>query len=539
MIRAILGAQLRSMRMFRIGSSRNALFSLAVALLWYGFWTGAGVFFFELTSEAPSRAALATWLPAGMLAIFLYWQIAPMVTASFGASLDLRKLLVYPIPRGKLFTVEVLLRLSTCGEMLLVLAGGAAGLVANPASGGWRAVAAVLTAALLFIVFNLLLAAGLRSLIERLLSHKRIREVFVLLLVLATALPRLLVASGVRYETFERAFSPARVGAWPWSAAARLAVGDSAAIPALWLVAWCAAAWVFARWQFARSLRFDAQAARATSATARTGAGAVSERFFRLPRLLLPDPLAAIVEKELRSLSRTPRFRTVFVMGFTFGLLVWLPLIMGRGSARNSGVADNFLVIVSLYAFTLLGQVSYWNSFGFDRTAAQAWFVLPPPLSRALAGKNLAAALFILLEVAAVTGACLLLRVPIAPERVLEAFLVTPVAALYMLALGNLSSVHFPRAMNPERVSQGGAASRFQGLLFLLYPLALLPVLLAYLARWALASAAAFYLVLAFAGALGAAVYWIAMESAVEAARARRETLLAELSKGEGPVVTE
>ena len=198
MIRAILGAQLRSMRMFRIGSSRNALFSLAVALLWYGFWTGAGVFVFGLTSKADSRAALANWLPAGMLAIFLYWQIAPMVTASFGASLDLRKLLVYPIPRGKLFTVEVLLRLSTCGEMLLVLAGGAAGLVANPALGGWRAVPPVLAAALLFIVFNLLLAAGLRSLIERLLSHKRIREVFVLLLVLATALPRLLVASGVR-----------------------------------------------------------------------------------------------------------------------------------------------------------------------------------------------------------------------------------------------------------------------------------------------------------------------------------------------------
>ena len=45
-----------------------------------------------------------------------------------------------------------------------------------------------------------------------------------------------------------------------------------------------------------------------------------ADRFFRLPSLVLPDPLAAIVEKELRSLARTPRFRTVFIMGFTFGL---------------------------------------------------------------------------------------------------------------------------------------------------------------------------------------------------------------------------
>src|SRR3989442_10038147 len=33
------------------------------------------------------------------------------------------------------------------------------------------------------------------------------------------------------------------------------------------------------------------------------------EVFYRLPAMFLPDPMAAIVEKELRALSRTPRFR--------------------------------------------------------------------------------------------------------------------------------------------------------------------------------------------------------------------------------------
>jgi ABC-2 type transport system permease protein len=406
--------------------------------------------------------------------------------------------------------------------------------------GGWGALPRVAVTTLLFICFNLLLAAGLRSLIERQLARKRIRELLVLVLVLLTALPRLLIALGVSAATFERAFSPARIGVLPWSATARAALGHGFAVSAALLVAWTAAAWAFARWQFFRSLRFDAEAARATSlAPAGSRAGAWSERFYRLPDLLLPDPLAAIVEKELRSLSRTPRFRTVFIMGFTFGLLVWLPLIMGGGGVRHSRLAENFLVVVALYAFTLLGQVSYWNAFGFDRSAAQAWFVFPPPVSRALIGKNLAAALFILMEVVLVTAACLLLRVPIPPERVFEAFVVTPVAALYMLSLGNLASVNFPRPMSPDRTSQGGTASRFQGFQFLVYPFALLPILLAYLARYAFDSTLAFYLVLAFAAALGAAVYWISMESAVAAARTRRELIIEELSKGGGPVLTE
>jgi ABC-2 type transport system permease protein len=528
------------MRNFRLRSSRRgAIFSIAVAAIWYGFWFFIAFLAYALAAEAHTPAELAEWLPVGLLFVFLYWQIAPVMTASFGASLDTRKLLAYPIPRRSLFAVEVLLRLTTCSEMLLVLAGGLGGVLRNPVAGGWTALPRVAAAALLFVCFNLLLAAGLHSLIERLLARKRIRELLILVLVLITALPRLLVAAGVRSETFELAFSPARVAILPWSATARAALGYGFALSAVLLVLWTAAAAAFARWQFFRSLRFDAEAARATDVAATPRADAWSERFYRLPALVLPDPLAAIVEKELRSLSRTPRFRTVFIMGFTFGLLVWLPLIMGRGGVRHSRLAENFLVVVALYAFTLLGQVSYWNAFGFDRSAAQAWFVFPPPVSRALIGKNLAAALFILMEVVLVTAACLLLRVPIPPERVFEAFVVTPVAALYMLSLGNLASVNFPRPMSPDRTSQGGAASRFQGFLFLVYPFALLPILLAYLARYAFDSTLAFYLVLAFAAALGAAVYWISMESAVAAARTRRELIIEELSKGGGPVLTE
>lgn len=537
MIRAILRAQWLSMRTFRLASSRRgALFSAIVTALWYGFWTFLAVVAEELTASADLRPQIVAWLPLGMLLIFAYWQLAPIASASLGASLDLRKLLIYPVPRRSLFLVEVLLRVTTCVEMLLLLAGASIGLLRNPAFGAWRAMPRLLPAMALFVAFNLLLAAGLRSLLERLLARKRIREVLVLFLVLAGALPQLLAVTGLPLRQIERFLPAGRVPFWPWAAAARSALGVTPLAGVAVLAGWTALAWAFGRWQFNRSLRYDIQEAQATAVPTRDRSW--TDGFYRLPSLILPDPLAAIVEKELRSLSRTPRFRLVFIMGFSFGLIIWLPTVM-RGGNRHSAVAENFLVVVSLYALTLLGQVTFWNAFGFDRSAAQLYFSAPVSISRTLAAKNIAAAIIIFLEIGAVAVACSILRMGVSLAKIAEAFLVTAIAALYFLAVGNLGSVYHPRVMNPQRVSAGGAASRAQGLLFLLYPVALLPVFLAYLARYAFESQLAFYAILTLAAALGAAVYYMAMESAVHAAHTRRETILAELSRGEGPVATE
>jgi len=123
------------------------------------------------------------------------------------------------------------------------------------------------------------------------------------------------------------------------------------------------------------------------------------------------------------------------------------------------------------------------------------------------------------------------------PSQIFETLLVLAICSLYLLAVGNLSSVHYPRALDPERISQGGASSRFQALIFLLYPFALLPVFLAYVIRYLLSSDLAFWMLIAVAALIGGALYWIAMESAVNAAVRLREQILQELSKSEGPVV--
>src|SRR6266513_1254645 len=96
---------------------------------------------------------------------------------STGHALDLRKLMVYPIPHGELFTLEVLLRITAAIEMMLMVLGAATGILFNRSVPFWGALGL-----LSFIAMNLFLAAGLRDLIGRLLARKGIRELVVILI---------------------------------------------------------------------------------------------------------------------------------------------------------------------------------------------------------------------------------------------------------------------------------------------------------------------------------------------------------------------
>ncbi len=531
MIAAILRAQLLSMRV----GGRGRMLGIVTGLFWYGLWVVVACAVFLAVSQA-SAARLAIWMPLGALGVCVYWQVMPILSASMGSALDMRKLMVYPVPHGRLFQVEVLLRLTTGVEMLMVLAGCLAGMFRNAATSGWLALPPVL----IFIAFNLLLASGTRSLLERLLSKRRVRELLIFVIFMVWMLPRFLFVTGHRPHLTGSWTRIMASVAWPWTAAAWAASGRSELAALLSLAGWTLLAGWFGRTQFERNLRFDAVAAQAAPHTNGVSpAQRAAEAFYRFPARWLRDPLAAIVEKELRSLARTPRYRMVFVMGFSFGLMVWLPMVLGNRADRSPTLSRHFLTVVCVYALTLLGQVSFWNCFGFDRSAALIYFAAPQPLTKTFAGKNMAALVFIYLEVFILTGVTSLFGVSPGAGQMLETLLVVGVCSLYMLAMGNISSVQYPRGLNPERVSQGGASSRFQALIFLLYPLSLLPVLLAYVARYALSSDLAFYLVLAFAAVVGAALYWIAMESAVSTAVKHRERIIHDLSNADGPVVSD
>jgi ABC-2 type transport system permease protein len=528
-VRAIVWAQWRSLLNFRRGDNLASWVLPALALLaWYGFWVLLAVLAAFVCGNGDWAGLIRTALSGALLFVCLYWQLAPVMAASLGASIDLKKLLVYPVPHRQLFGVEVLLRVSTCGEMLLLCAGAAAGLSRNPALPHRAAVAAFLP----FVLFNLFLAAGLRNQIERWMSRRRVREVVVLIIVLAAALPQVLMVTGVP-APLRNLFQGGHLGWWPWSVAARLALGDVTPGNVAALLGWMVMGWLFGRWQFERSLRFDFQAAQSAG---RKTASSISglDTLYRLPSVFLADPLAAVVEKELRSLSRTPRFRLVFIMGFTFGLLIFMPILLQKSDA---GLPSDPLAMVGAYALLLLGDVAFWNVFGFDRAAAQLYFLEPVKISRVVAGKNIATLLFVFLEIVAISVVWTLVRLPVTPVKVLEAFAATLVFSLYLLATGNLCSVYYPRAVNPEKSTSAGSAGRVRILLLLIYPIAAIPVMLAYGARYAFQSQLAWWAVLGMVAAIGGGFYWVALDTAAAKADERRDMLLKALSRGEGPLV--
>jgi ABC-2 type transport system permease protein len=527
---AIVWAQWRSTRNHLPHANLGGmLFTGVLTAIWYGAFAYMAVLAGILLSDPGELAAFHKILPAALLLCFLYWQVIPVLLTSMGASLDLRKLLVYPIPKRALFVIEVILRVSTGVEMLLILTGASVGLFLNRNVPVWAPFFLAL-----FVIFNLFCSTGIRDLLVRLLAHKRAREIVVFIFVIAAALPQLIFFRGSQGR-LRQFFGGEPSALFPWTATARLALGQFSWKSLSVILAWTLAAYAFGRIQFERGLEFDAAeaSARGSSSTRRVSR---LEWWYQLPNAVLRDPLAALIEKELRFLSRAPRFRLVFLMGFSFGLLIWAPIAFGRLSTQRSFLSDNYLTMVSVYALLLLSDALFWNCFGFDRSAAQVYFLVPVKMSTVLAGKNLAAAFLVLMEIVAIALVCALLRLPLTGLQILEAFAVTCVITLFILAVGNVSSLYNPRAVNPVKTMKTAAQSRSQALLMLAFPLTLVPVALAYLARYAFDTEWAFFGTLLFGGVVGVLVYFYSLQSALKAAVDRRERIISALSRGEGPV---
>lgn len=535
-IRAVVGAQFRVLYNRVTGGSVGAgrVFYWLSLVVWYGLvvflaWVAA-----TALPQVRTKENLNAVTSTILLGATAFWQLMPVMMAASGLSLDLKRLMVYPVSYRKLFLVEALLRVSTGTEVLIVMAGVFVGLARSPLTPGWTA-----GFLLLFVLFNLMLSVGVRDLLSRLLARRGVRELVVLGIVLAAALPQLLMVA-VPPEQIRGFYQ--KYTAWapqaplPWSAMALLSTGSFTGWAAAGTGAWLLFAAWFGYSQFRRSLRWDAAEVRSKERSARgIAAFGVLEKILELPGRLMPDPMGGLVTKELRTLGRSPRFRLVFFMGFTFGIIIWLPAAF-RGQWGTERAGGNLLLWVSLYAALLLGEVLFWNMLGFDRTAVQAYFVMPVRLRTVILAKNVTAVLALLAEIGMVTAALSALRIRFPLSKIPEALGCVMLLALFLLAIGNLASVKSPRAMDPSSSWRQASAGRVQGLMVLFYPVLMAPIGLAYLARWAFEREVAFYAVLLSGYLVAAATYWVALDSAVEIAEKERERIVTALSATQGPI---
>ena len=327
----------------------------------------------------------------------------------------------------------------------------------------------------------------------------------------------------------------------PSNAAGRIALGTANTGDPFVLLAGIALAAVFGYDQFRRTVRqgviglsIGAKPAARGSIMGKVGGG--------LAQLVqwLPDPAAALIEREFRYLWRSPRFRLPFIMGFSFGVLVWLPIMLHFRDRASGWVDQSGVTFISLYSFLMLGPVLFLNRFGFDRGGARSFYWLPLEFGTILLAKNIVSLRVAVTEVLLITAAARALGLGITGWSVLEAVGVSVIAMLYLTSIGNIMSVRYPMASNPDRVSRAGPGGGIRAAVqFFVYPLMMSPIMLAYVVRYVMSDLRGFFVWLAGVATVGAAFYAFTFWNCVRYGDLEREAMLAQLTEGAAPLAGE
>ncbi len=528
-VRAIAWAQFCVGRNHLPRTTLGGVLTWLLLLLWYGLYASVAV---GLAWKLPeiSLAELAVWLPSGLLGVFLFWQLIPLLTLSSGWSLEVNKLQVYPIADRALFGLETLLRITSAPEMIIVILGATVGLFRHfviPSI-------APLTM-LLFIPFNLFCQLAVRDLILHSFERNRFRELFALVVISIAILPQLLLRTGLGPTLKPYYFALARNGIAPWSELASLSLGRAHFIDVALALVWIALSFLCARWAFGRSLVAD-DSFRSTGNRAATAKSGMGFRFWTWPERIFTDPLAVLMQKEFQSLVRMPKFRVLFGMSCVLGMLVFVPVALNGNDPAAAFMRNNLIPVVNVYGLLLLSDTLLLNAFGLDRGAAQLYYVAPVELGDVLKAKNLAAISFVMMQSAAILLVAAVARAPVTRFGVASGLVASAVVCVFLLATGNLTSLTRPRPIDPKQTfkKQGGAAMQ----IWILGCVLGLSVLagFAYLARYAFQSDWAFLITLGFEFLIGAVIYRVSLESAVRRGYRNREMIVQLLSRNVSPL---
>lgn len=527
---------------FREHASRNGLgLSLLISSLWYGVWLSlAGVCW--VTPHYIGVADIEEALPGLLLFAMGYWQLSPIVTLSLGVSIDMRKLTYYPVPTPTLFFVECLLRIWTGVEIIIVLGGLFLGLMtAGSAHPTLLAISFVL-----FVTLNVFISAGMRNLIERIFRKRLLREAVLVLLVTATVLPQMIFYSTKFRSVAQLAVrNQVEIPLWisPPGLSAALAKGQATTPDVLILLAMIIGSALFGYLTFASTNRLAASESAADQAPRPAAQGAFDKVFGPLTaRVLgmLPDPVGALTEKEIKYLWRSPRFRTPFVMGFTFAVIAWVPILHQIKAPYGDLMRASAPSMILMYAFLLLGPVLFLNRFGFDRGASRFYFWMPLEVNQLLLAKNLATVFFCYCELFLILAICSVVGMQITARSIVEAIFIGAISLLWLLAVGNQMSVRGPVPSNPDRVSHSSGSNGMRFVVqFFAFPFSLAPVFAALAYRLFGGSELGFVSILSAAACGGVITYYLSFWNASAYGLTNRETIVGRLSSGQGPLAAD
>lgn len=493
---------------------------------------GAGAWYFAAHGRA-EMLALLLW------PVFLFWQLFPVMASAFTENVDSSNLLRFPLSFPSYFLIRIaygsLDPASAVGSLWLL--GMAIG-IGIARSAYFPAALAIL---FLFAVFNILLGQMIFTWVERWLARRRSREILGVVF-LFVIISFQFVAPVMRHFGPTLGPAVARVTAQALPIERTLPPGLAAAavaralqgeyIPALGAFALTGAYALAVGWLLTVRLRAQYLGENLSEGVARPAKPTVKQKVQLGWNIEgVPGSVAAIVEKELRYLSRSGPMLFTLVMP----VVVLLIFRFTPGKSDSPGgifahAADLAFPVGAGYALLILSNLIY-NCFGPDAAGIQFFFVSPVRFREILLGKNLAAGFVLGTEIVLVwIGTCLMYRPP-SWDIVLATVTGVFFALLLNLIGGNFLSVFTPKkvdfgAFGRQRASNTTAFASLgiQAAVVGLCAVALL-VARAYQHIWV---AAVVFVILA-AGALAA--YFMVLERMDAIIVKRREAMISELSK--------
>jgi ABC-2 type transport system permease protein len=432
-------------RLDLIGLIFAGLFSSILVIgLGIAFFSGAYAF---LSRGRPGWMALLFW------GIFIFWQSFPIFAAGFGANFEYRTLLRFPMTLSAFYVIGLAYGFADFSALasvcwLLSMTAGAA--VARPG-----VLPAMLLIVAMFMLLNVTLERLVGSWLERLLSRRRTRELFLGLFVLSMVSLNFVSPLMQRYGTSARPafFRLLPYIAWfPPSLAGRALAAVTGLQPAAFLLSaatlllYVALLSLFLWRRYATQYRGEELSE--TAAPARATVRAIPAKDDGTDRLSLLSPqVAAIVRKEFRYLTRngfaylTLLMPPILIMIFSMNFAGRHPTVGGKGISP-----DMFFPGMMAYLILILMAPAY-NTFAYEGRGIQTYFTAPVRIRDVLLGKNLMLASVLTVEIT-LSLAMLTWRVGLPSAQRLAATCAAIVFTVAgQLTVANWSSLTFPRKM--------------------------------------------------------------------------------------------
>lgn len=488
------------------------------------FGLGVAAWYFVSHGE-PEWIALLLW------PVFAFWQLFPIFSAAFSETPDSSTLLLYPLSYPAYFLVRIAYGAfdpaTLMGSLWLVGIGiGVA--IASP-----HVFPAAFLTLLSFALFNLMLSRMLFAWLERWLAQRKTREILGVLFIGAILSIQLIGPLLRRYEHGNRSqwlrlaaqIIPAERVLPPGLAAAAI-TQSSRSNPGLALT-YFSVLWGYtaiAALLLSARVRQEHRGENLSEAGPR-GAAEPNDKLARgwaIPGL--PGPTTMIMEKEIRYLSRSGP------MLFTLIVPLFMLLIFRSNGAFPHHKPNLVFPAVAAYTLILLTNLIY-NNFGGDGSGIQFYFAAPVKFREIVAGKNMAHASILLLELAVAWAGVSWIYMTPAPDVMAATLAAMLFAAPVNLAAGNLLSLYFPKrieasAFGRQRASPTTVLASFGIQLAVMGTAALVLWLTRGASTYWLA--ALIFLVLAALALVG---YTFALRQTDRIASARRQNLMSELMR--------